>query len=118
MGRSTDRVTAADIIEFVHTFCFVPEGPLVGQPLRLLPWQQDWIRSVYDNPHGTRRAILSMPRKNGKTGSDRLPGARACLRSAGAPSAEFADFQRGAIPRPGRSGLPFGFQDGAHEPAS
>ena len=67
VSRSTKRVTAADIVEFIHTYCFVPEGPYVGQPLRLLPWQQDWIRSVYDNPRGTRRALLSVARKNGKT---------------------------------------------------
>ena len=66
-SSSTNGVTAADIVEFIHTYCFVPEGPYVGQPLRLLPWQQDWIRSVYDNPRGTRRALLSVARKNGKT---------------------------------------------------
>ena len=66
-SSSTNGVTAADIVEFIHTYCFVHEGPYVGQPLRLLPWQQDWIRSVYDNPRGTRRALLSVARKNGKT---------------------------------------------------
>ena len=28
-------VTAADVIAFIETVCFVPEGKLVGQPLRL-----------------------------------------------------------------------------------
>jgi phage terminase large subunit-like protein len=45
----------------------VPEGNLVGRPVRLLPWQQADIRAIYDNPAGTRRAILSFGRKNGKT---------------------------------------------------
>jgi phage terminase large subunit-like protein len=45
----------------------VPEGNLVGRPVRLLPWQQTDIRAIYDNPAGTRRAILSFGRKNGKT---------------------------------------------------
>ena len=60
-------VTAADVIEFIETVCFVPEGKFVGQPLRLQGWQKDILRAIYDNPHGTRRAIISMGRKNAKT---------------------------------------------------
>ena len=56
------------IIAFIHEFCRVPEGKLVGRPMRLDQFQQDFIREVYDNPHGTRRAILSIARKNGKSG--------------------------------------------------
>ena len=62
-----DRATAADVVEFVETCLFVPEGQHVGKPLALQSWQKDWIRTVYDNPAGTRRAILSTPRKNAKT---------------------------------------------------
>jgi phage terminase large subunit-like protein len=62
-----DRVTAADVIEFIETTCFVPEGALVGKKLKLLDWQKAEIRKIYDNPVGTRRAIISMPRKNAKT---------------------------------------------------
>jgi hypothetical protein len=60
-------VTAADVIEFIETVCFVPEGKFVGRPLRLQGWQKDILRAIYDNPHGTRRAIISMGRKNAKT---------------------------------------------------
>jgi phage terminase large subunit-like protein len=60
-------VTAADVIEFIETICFVPEGRFVGQPLRLQDWQKDILRAIYDNPHGTRHAIISMGRKNAKT---------------------------------------------------
>ena len=60
-------VTAADVIEFIETVCFVPEGKFVGQPLRLQAWQKDILRAIYDNPAGTRRAIISMGRKNAKT---------------------------------------------------
>ena len=60
-------VSAADVIAFIETVCFVPEGKLVGQPLRLQPWQKDILRAVYDNPCGTRRAIISLGRKNAKT---------------------------------------------------
>jgi phage terminase large subunit-like protein len=62
-----DVVCAADIIEFIETVCFVPEGRLVGKKLKLASWQKDLIRLIYDNPHGTRRAIISMGRKNAKT---------------------------------------------------
>ena len=60
-------VTAADVIAFIETVCFVPEGKFVGQPLRLQEWQKDILRAIYDNPAGTRRAIISMGRKNAKT---------------------------------------------------
>jgi phage terminase large subunit-like protein len=39
----------------------------VGKPVRLRKWQQHELRRIYDNPAGTRRAILSFGRKNGKT---------------------------------------------------
>jgi phage terminase large subunit-like protein len=45
----------------------VPEGRLVGRPVKLRGWQKIEIRRIYDNPAGTRRAILSFGRKNGKT---------------------------------------------------
>jgi phage terminase large subunit-like protein len=52
---------------FIETFCLVPEGKLVGKPMRLDLFQKKFIYEVFDNPLGTRRAILSMSRKNGKT---------------------------------------------------
>jgi phage terminase large subunit-like protein len=64
---SRDEVTGADVIAFIETVCFVPEGKFVGQPLKLQGWQKDFIHQIYDNPHGTRRAILSVGRKNSKT---------------------------------------------------
>lgn len=59
---------AEKIIRFIEGYCRVPEGALVGQPMVLADFQKDFIREVYDNPAGTRRAILSVSRKNGKTG--------------------------------------------------
>ena len=59
---------AARVIAFIERFCVVPEGAHVGQPLRLEDFQKDFVRAVYDNPAGTRRAILSVARKNGKSG--------------------------------------------------
>lgn len=59
---------AERVIRFIERFCVVPEGKLVGQPLKLEPFQKRFIREVYDNPAGTRRGILSIARKNGKSG--------------------------------------------------
>jgi phage terminase large subunit-like protein len=62
-----DKVTGADIIAFIEEVCFVPEGRYVGKKLELFEWQKAEIRRIYDNPQGTRRAIISMGRKNAKT---------------------------------------------------
>ncbi|MEA1840714.1 terminase large subunit [Agrobacterium tumefaciens] len=55
------------VCRFIETFLVVPEGDLVGQPIRLLAFQECFILAVYDNPHGTGRAYLSIARKNSKT---------------------------------------------------
>lgn len=54
-------------IAWIETYCRVPEGRDVGKPVRLREWQKDELIRIYDNPAGTRRAILSFGRKNGKT---------------------------------------------------
>ena len=64
---ANDKVTAADIIAFIEAVCFIPEGKHVGKKLELYDWQKAEIRRIYDNPYGTRRAIISMGRKNAKT---------------------------------------------------
>lgn len=56
------------VIAFIEGFLQVPEGAWVGQPMRLEPFQKKFIKEIYDNPHGTRRAYLSIARKNGKSG--------------------------------------------------
>jgi len=58
---------AERIIRWVEKHCRVPEGAKVGERVKLLGWQKREIKRIYDNPHGTRRAILSVGRKNGKT---------------------------------------------------
>lgn len=66
---STARSTRAGrVIRFVESYCVVPEGAQVGKPLKLEPFQKKFLRDVYDNRDGTRRAILSIARKNGKSG--------------------------------------------------
>lgn len=52
-------------IAWVESHCRIPEGRLVGQPVRLVDFQKDVIRGIYDTP--TRRAIISFGRKNAKT---------------------------------------------------
>lgn len=59
---------AEKIIQFIERYCVTPEGAHVGKPLVLAEFQKQFIRDVYDNPAGTRRAILSIARKNGKSG--------------------------------------------------
>ncbi|MFN3261280.1 MAG: terminase large subunit [Pikeienuella sp.] len=62
---------SGEIIGFGHTFR-VPAGIRIGEPLRLHPYQQDFIRDVYNrlDPETRRRvvkqAFLSVARRNGK----------------------------------------------------
>jgi phage terminase large subunit-like protein len=56
------------VVAFIEKYCPVPEGMLLGQPMRLEQFQIDFILEVYDNPAGTHTAVLSIGRKNGKTG--------------------------------------------------
>jgi phage terminase large subunit-like protein len=52
-------------IRWIESHCRIPEGKLVGQPVRLRKFQKEVIRGIYDTP--TRRAIISFGRKNAKT---------------------------------------------------
>jgi phage terminase large subunit-like protein len=54
-------------MKFVETYCKVPEGTLVGQNIKLAAFQERFFYALYDNKHGTRRAYLSIARKNSKT---------------------------------------------------
>lgn len=56
------------VAAFIEKYCCVPSGDWVGKPMRLLDFQRRFLCEVYDNPYGTRRAYLSIARKNGKTG--------------------------------------------------
>jgi phage terminase large subunit-like protein len=61
------RTRAERVMSFCEDYCIVPEGSLVGQKIRLAYFQEDFIYSIYDNPHVTRNAYLSIARKNAKT---------------------------------------------------
>lgn len=56
---------ATQILKWVPERLRVPDGKGAGGPFKLRPWQQKVIRDIYD--HDTRRAIVSVGRKNGKT---------------------------------------------------
>lgn len=55
------------ICAFIERYVLIPEGAQVGQPMKLMAFQKKFILDVYDNPHGTSRAYLSVARKNGKS---------------------------------------------------
>lgn len=65
---TTTKISRAERnIRWIEKWCRIPEGRHVGKPVVLREWQRAEIRKIYDNPAGTRQAIISFPRKNGKT---------------------------------------------------
>ena len=69
-GLEYDEMTRGErVIAFVEWACVVPEGDFVGQPVRLEDFQKLFILAIYDNPAVTDTAILSIARKNAKTGT-------------------------------------------------
>lgn len=50
---------------WIQEHCRIPEGKLVGKPVKLTKKQRKWLTRIYDSP--TRMFILSMARKNAKT---------------------------------------------------
>jgi phage terminase large subunit-like protein len=54
-------------IAWIERHLRVPEGKFVGRPLKVAPFMRDDLRAIYDNPDGTRLAIISRGRKNAKT---------------------------------------------------
>jgi phage terminase large subunit-like protein len=66
MGRVKRAETRAERnARWIETHCCVPEGKLVGKPLKLTAEQRQWLVDIYDTK--TRVFILSMGRKNAKT---------------------------------------------------
>lgn len=67
-GENKPQTRGDRVIAFIERYCVVPEGKLVGRPVRLEPFQKRFIWDVYDNPDGpTVEGILSIARKNGKS---------------------------------------------------
>jgi phage terminase large subunit-like protein len=65
--RRLDKSRGNRNIEWIEKYCRVPEGKDVGKKVKLRSWQKRELSRIYDNPAGTRRAILSFARKNGKS---------------------------------------------------
>jgi phage terminase large subunit-like protein len=62
------KLTRAEkVILFAERHLRIPDGQHVGKPIKLDVFQEAWLRSVLDNPKGTRTAILSIARRNGKS---------------------------------------------------
>jgi phage terminase large subunit-like protein len=64
----SEQTRGERIAAFIEKYCLIPSGDQVGRPMRLEPFQRKFLCETYDNPLGTRRAYLSIARKNGKTG--------------------------------------------------
>lgn len=60
------RTRGEKVCAFIETYLYVPQGFLAGKKMKLEPFQRKFITDLYDNPYGTRRAYLSIARKNGK----------------------------------------------------
>lgn len=52
---------------FIERYAIVPEGKLVGEPVRLADFQEAFFYAIYDAPRRVKRAFLSIARKNAKT---------------------------------------------------
>lgn len=62
-----DLTRGERVCRFIETFLKIPEGNLVGQPFRLMPFQECFVQAIYDNKSGTYQALLGIGRKNGKS---------------------------------------------------
>lgn len=54
-------------IAWCEKYIRIPEGKHVGEKLRMPEYMKEDFRAIYDNPAGTRTAIISRGRKNAKT---------------------------------------------------
>jgi len=61
------RTRGERVCAFIEEYILVPDGEHLGKPIVLDTFQRKFILAIYDNPKSTRRAILSIARKNGKT---------------------------------------------------
>lgn len=64
----TAKMTQGEkVCAFIERYVPTPEGPMVGKPMQLLPFQEAFIQAIFDGDIRARRAILSVGRKAGKT---------------------------------------------------
>jgi phage terminase large subunit-like protein len=65
-GRAS-RGRADRNIAWCERLIRIPEGQFVGRPLKMAEFMREDFRAIFDNPAGTRRAIITRGRKNAKT---------------------------------------------------
>lgn len=64
----TEKLTRAERnMRFCEKYFFIASAKGKAQRLKLDIFQESFFYSVFDNPHGTRKAIYSVARKNGKS---------------------------------------------------
>lgn len=66
-GAVKKQTRAERNVAWCERYIRIPEGRFVGQPLKMADFMVEDFKAIYDNPHGTRRAIISRGRKNAKT---------------------------------------------------
>lgn len=67
MAEARKQTRADRNIAWIERYLRVPEGRFVGKPLVVADYMREDFRAIYDNSHGTRRAIVTRGRKNAKT---------------------------------------------------
>lgn len=67
MSNSKPLTRGERVCEFIERYVVTPEGKHIGKLMKLEDFQRKFILEIYDNPHGTHTAILSIARRNGKT---------------------------------------------------
>lgn len=66
--KPSSKLTRAERnIKWCEDHLHLPEGQYVGKPLKMADFMKEDFKAIYDNPVGTRRAILTRGRKNAKT---------------------------------------------------
>jgi phage terminase large subunit-like protein len=67
MKTPRKKTRAEKNIKWCQDYLCIPDGKHIGKPLVMAGFMQEDFKAIYDNPHGTRRAIITRGRKNAKT---------------------------------------------------
>jgi len=69
--KPNQRLSSVLVVAFLQTLP-VTAGVFAGQPFEVRPWQRQFLEAVYgldeNDERPVRTAVLSMARKNGKSG--------------------------------------------------
>lgn len=65
------RSEGGAVAEFIESCCRITKGPTAGELIRLRPWQRELLDDLFrlrpDGLRQYRRALVGLPRKNGKS---------------------------------------------------